>query len=177
MKTLIVIALTAITASLAACSSDDTSRGVADQSTPPASATESTSSEGTQATYDGPTIPEGAYRKEVTRDDIKKAGLSPADFDYRTWPREHAIVTYRFEGDSWTQFWGFSESTLTPGSSGTLSYDNRGRLILSEPCCGETVIRWKRTGGKLTMKVTGPEAALADPMGKIMRDGTYAGAE
>ncbi len=86
-------------------------------------------------------------------------------------------VAYRFKGDSWTQFGAFSESTLTPGSSGALSYDDSGRLVLSEPCSGETIIRWKLTGEKLTMKVTGPEAALADPMTKIMRDGTYSGAQ
>ena len=175
MKSAIVLALMA-TASLAACSSNDSTSDRADQSSGPAPTTASASSDATAAAYEGATIPEGTYRKEVTRADIEKAGLSPADFDYGNWPRgRNGIVTYRFQGDSWTQFGAFSESSLTPGSSGTLAYDDKGRLVLSEQCCGDTIIRRKVAGESLTLKVVGPEAALADPATKIMRDGTYAG--
>lgn len=153
MKIRIVLAVLVSTAALASCGSDDTDKDARNNVTAPASTPAATVS-----AHDGPTIPPGQYEKFVS-----------------TAKRKPLHVLYKFEDGTWGEFNNGETAggDLEPGSHGTYTYDADGNLVLDEPCCGVTVLEWHADGDRLTMKAIGPDAALADPMVHVMRDGAY----
>jgi hypothetical protein len=159
MRIRIVLAISAAALALSACGS--TEEPTTKESSPAISTP-------TEASYDGPTIPDGTYEKLLSPKEA--AALIGEDRARELWPKSGSLhQVYKFAGTSWTELNADGEAPLQKGSDGTLSYDEAGRLVLHEPCCGDTAITWTVDGDTLTMKTEGGD----DPMDRVMRDGTY----
>lgn len=123
----------------------------------------------TGSANDAKTIPSGVYEKTVTEKDVQDVGVDPGGIAFS--PDGTALVVYKFADGVWTQFSGPTEDQLDPGSDGTHHYDD-GNLVLSEECCGDSILTWSWDGTKLTMALeTGDQPFL--PIDHLMRDGTY----
>lgn len=165
--TAMVVAILA--ASLTGCSSDppDHAGSSADSSMSSATSTQSP-----EAGYDGPTIPAGVYTKTFDKAHVDKLGLTGV-YDGGFNADGASMVVYKFDDGTWSESSGGTDRQLEVGSHGEYTFAHDGDLVLNETCCGDTELTWSLEGDQLTLKAVGPDAALADPMTKLMRDGTY----
>jgi hypothetical protein len=134
--------------SLTACSSDEPTTST-DSS--PSSPTAPTSATPTEAAYDGPTIPDGDYQRVITQKVKRRLGITLSDAELEFAPDGTLTNVIRILGDQWVQLANNNGDPPTVGSQGTLSYDQEGRLIVDEPCCGNSRYTWKLHGDKLTL--------------------------
>ncbi|MGN6577547.1 MAG: hypothetical protein ACTHKG_17890 [Nocardioides sp.] len=169
----LVVALVTALAAMAGCTSGT-------EPADPAGAAVSASVSGSASTavvaeeerYRGPTIPDGVYRKKITKRQVRTLGIDPAEIASGFSARASALVVYKFAHPAWTQFEGPAEAQLSSGSRGTLRYENGRRLVLSEDCCGDSVLTWRWDGTRLTLKLRSGENGIL-PMDHLMRDGVY----
>ena len=104
-----------------------------------------------KSAYDGPTIPDGDYQRLITQKVKTRLGITLSDAELGFAPDGTLTNIIRFLGDQWVQLANHNGEPPTVGSHGTLSYDQHGRLIVDEPCCGSSRYTWKLDGDKLTL--------------------------
>jgi TRAP-type transport system periplasmic protein len=111
-----------------------------------------------EVAWDGPTIPEGAYEKFVTRADALAEGVPEAFLDqpdeFRGIDEMH--IVHRFQGGRYQQLANYVGG-MSVGDRGTYSYDEEGRLVKvsnSGGCPGCTaVLDWTFEDGVLTLEL------------------------
>ncbi len=170
MKSPILLVIPMLLLPTAGCASSDSSTASTGSGDEPAGA--STKPTGTEAAYDGPTIPPGVYEKTFTEKYVKRLGLLDL-YDGGFSPDGTSMVVYKFEDGFWSESSGPTRETVDEGSFGTHDYDEDGNLVIHEPCCGDGVLTWSLDGDILTMKMISPTVAVADPLTQLMRDGSY----
>jgi hypothetical protein len=176
MKLRILFALGVTSAVMTACGgSSSDSADPARRSTASATSAAVDDTPVADTAYDGPTIPEGIYLKKLHRRQFRALGvdLRAPEVGDRFAPDGTTYVSWKFTDSAFAQFEGKTPETLAVGSSGSYRYDARGRLILTEACCGDTTVLWHGDGDTLTLKLAAPPQALKDPMGTLMVTGTY----
>ena len=160
----------ALTASFLLAGCDAQAPATAPDPRPSSSAAGTPSS--SEAAYDGPAIEPGTYTRKVSVKDVKALGQDPSMLPDLLGPDGKGLVVYKFEGSAWTEFHGPDDDQLERGSFGSHRYDENGHLVLSEPCCGESVLVWNSDGSTLHMKLQNG-ATEPTPIDHLMRDGVY----
>ena len=178
MRSLVALAIGSAALTLAACGAGSSSGP--DVTLPSGTGTAVSASTAAEApAYDGPTIPTGAYTKEVTLKQIHRLGIELGVDDVMKFDPDQlsadgtGLVVYKFAQDEWTQFSGPDADHLLPGSFGTQTYDEDGNLVISEPCCGDSTLTWSWDGRALKMVMIKSPIVKVVPMDHLMRDGTY----
>lgn len=133
--------------------------------------------------YDGPTIPDGDYRRVLDDAAKRQAGVTLSNAALEWGPDGTMTNTLRFRGDQWAQVADYGDGAPTVGASGTISYDQRGRLLVDEPCCGRSRFTWDLDGDELTMALDLDFLEAEHPgldrrsqdvrVGVLMTSGTY----
>lgn len=101
--------------------------------------------------YAGPTIPDGDYRKVITRKDWRRLGIDMSDRELELAPDGTLTNVIRILGEQWVQLANYNGDTPAVGSHGTLRYDEQGRLVVDEPCCGRSRYTWTLTDDELEL--------------------------
>lgn len=167
LRTSLVVA--AVTLTLAGCGGGDSSTTTAADPSPSSSATASQPSE---AASGGPAIAPGTYTRNVSVKEVRALDLKPSDLQDVVGPDGTGMVAYKFEEAVWTEYHGPSEDRLERGSFGTHHYDDDGMLVISETCCGDSLLTWETDGSTLTMTLESSEVEVT-PVDHLMRDGVY----
>ena len=163
------LAVAAVALTLAGCGGGDSSTTT---TTDPSPSSSSTASQPSEAAYDGPTIVPGTYTKSVSITEVRALGLKPSDVQDLVGSGGTGLVAYKFEEAVWTEYHGPSEDRLERGSFGTHHYDEDGMLVISETCCGDSLLTWETDGSTLTMTLES-SAVEVTPVDHLMRDGVY----
>jgi hypothetical protein len=167
MNRRLLLAAAVVSLVLAGCGGENTST-VGD----PRPSSSSAASQPSEAAHDGPAIEPGTYTRTVSTKDVTALGQDPAAFPDLLGANGKGLVAYKFEEGAWTEYHGPNEEQLERGSFGTLHYDQDGKLVLSEACCGDSLLTWQSDGS--TLKMTLESSAIAvTPIDHLMRDGVY----
>jgi hypothetical protein len=146
----LVLAVAAVTiVALTACGSDS-SHHADGTGRVRSSATSSPSTEA--SAWTGPRIPDGEYRQLLTRKTLKKHGITQSPRELQWAPNGTLTDLLRINGNYWAQFENENGGAPSVGSSGGLSYDEQGRLVQTEDCCGESRYIWTLQGDNLTIQ-------------------------
>ncbi len=132
---------------LAACTGSPEEKADPGSASPSVS---STPSEEAPPEWTGPTIPDGDYQQLLTPASLRNFGITQTPEE---WAPDGTLTNMlRIAGPQWAQLANTNEDAMSVGSSGSLSYDQQGRLIEIEPCCGESRYTWRLDGDTLTIK-------------------------
>ena len=162
-----LLAAGAVSLLLAGCGGQDSTTDA-----DPSPSTSSAAPQPSEAAYEGPAIEPGTYTRTISTKDIKALGQNPAAFPDVLGANGKGLVVYKFEESAWTEYHGPRDDQLERGSFGTHHYDEDGRLVFSEACCGDSFLTWQSDGSTLSMTLeTG--AIAVTPIDHLMRDGVY----
>ena len=175
MKRIAVIAITLL--ALAGCASGEAAESAKGES--PAS--ESTSPSPSSASADAPSdawtgevLPDSTWTKTVTLKQAKKVEVPQAEVPSNFGEDGLMPLTLVFESDSWAIMVADDQGVDEPGDVGTLTYDDRGRLVTtsnSEGCPGCVVtLRWKVVGDTLTIAMV---EKSGDPLEELVLSGQW----
>jgi len=135
-----------------------------------------TKSAPTASAYDGPTLPDSSWSRELTAEQVRRAGMPNADIRLHFGPDGWLPLTLQFVDDTWSTSLTNDSGVDETGDVGTLEYDDRGRMWMtsnSEGCPGcVSTMAWTIRGDGLSLE---PAGALpgGDPLERLIMGGTW----
>ena len=130
----------------------------------------------TDASYDGPRVPDGSYGKVATLREARERALDLDVVGPHLGEDGRLPIVIRFVGDRFTVYVTEDDGVRVVGDFGTLSYDAAGRLVMvSEspgcPAC-RSVHEWSVGGGRLRLSFAPGQVGVADDA-RLVVEGTF----
>lgn len=132
----------------------------------------------TAPAYDGPRIPDGSWSTIHTMADARRERLSLREAKTHLGEDRRLPVTLRIAGDRWVMLVTEDDGIPTPGDEGSLSYDDRGRALMTSEstgcggCVGTYV--WRLEGDVLTMRLARHNPDLIhDAVARMVTQGDF----
>jgi hypothetical protein len=119
-------------------------------------------------------IPDGRYARVATEADFDATALSEELKAEFLGSDAEMLTAFEFDGDRWTHYITNDAGVEEVGDLGTLTYDDRGRLVTTSEstgcpgCVGFTV--WELNGDVLELRLDGDDV---DPVDAFVIDGEY----
>ncbi len=139
----------------------------------PAPAVEATP---TRPSYDGPTVPNSSWTKELSAAQGRRAGMGRADILHHFEQDGRLPLSLELLDGSWSISVTNDAGVREPGDVGTFEYDDQGRLVMtsySEGCPGcVSTLAWSLRGESLSLEPVGPLPG-GEPLERLIMGGTW----
>jgi hypothetical protein len=118
-------------------------------------------------------IPDSTWRRVVTATEASAGGVSEGRIRDDIGTDGRLPMEMRLTTDTFTQTGDFGGSGWQVGDSGTVAYDDRGRLVVTSlqcAACSPLTVTWRLEGGRLVLiRATGSNG----PMEQVIWTGTW----